>query len=323
MRQEQEILPVYDLSINARVTWLAHSLSNAGTNGSNKMMPRRQLLADGSETDACSGSIAKHHHATLLAEYLAFSGVSLCPACQRRDGRRIAALTDRPEYKNISIERILQECGLCDAHGSLVTAKNANSQQGTETRKKATKHSLVEFSFALGLPGRSAETMHLFTRIGDSKDEGQMLMKMPTRSGEYALSIRYRAVGIGVDTDKWQVVIADETQRRIRHVAILSTLRDTLLSPEGAMTATMLPHLIGLRGAVVVKKTVGRAPMYSGLVEDFVARLQAMQNAACDVYSFETVDGFSTIMEKLITTSLPSFPASYISPLQQPQGEKA
>lgn len=313
MSQEQATFPIYDLSINARVSWQAHSLSNSGTNGSNKLMARRQLLADGSETDACSGSIAKHYHAILLAEYLAFSGVPLCPACQRRDGRRIAALTDRPEYKNISIERILQECGLCDAHGFLVTAKNANSQQGTETRKKATKHSLVEFSFALGLPGRSAETMHLFTRIGDTKDEGQMLMKMPTRSGEYALSIRYRAVGTGVDTDKWQVVIADETQRRIRHVAILSTLRDTLLSPEGAMTATMLPHLIGLRGAVVVKKTVGRAPMYSGLVDDFVVRLQAMQTADCVVYSFETVDAFSTIMQQLVMTSFPSFPAGQAS----------
>ena len=317
MSHEQEILSIYDLSVNARVSWQAHSLSNAGTNGSNRVMPRRQLLADGSETDACSGSIAKHHHATLLAEYLAFCGVPLCPACQRRDGRRVAALLDRPEYKNISIERVLQECGLCDAHGFLVTPKNAKNQPGTETRKKVTKHSLVEYSFALGLPGHSAETQHLFTRMGDSKEERQMLMKMPTRSGEYALSVRYTPVGIGVDTDKWQVVIPDEKQRRIRHVAILATLRDTFLSPDGAMTATMLPHLTGLRGAVVVKKTVGRAPMYSGLIDDFIMRLQAMQTADCDVYAFETVDAFFTIMEHLITTSFPSFPASYVSSVQQ------
>jgi len=74
-------------------------------------------------------------------------------------------------------------------------------------------------------------------------------MKMPTRSGEYALSIRYRAVGIGVYTDKWQVVIADETQRRIRHRAILSVLHDTLLSPEGALTATLAELRTALAGA--------------------------------------------------------------------------
>ena len=140
-----------------------------------------------------------------------------------------------------------------------------------------------------------------------------MLMKMPTRSGDYALAIRYRAVGIGVDTDKWQVVIADETQRRSRHRAILWALHDTLLSPEGALTASMLPHLTGLQGAVVVKKTVGRAPMYSGLVEDFVVRLQAMQTPDCAVYSFETVDAFSTIMQQLVMTSFPSFPAGQAS----------
>ena len=49
-------LTMYELSMNVRVSWQAHSLSNAGTNGSNRIMPRRQLLADGNETDACSGS---------------------------------------------------------------------------------------------------------------------------------------------------------------------------------------------------------------------------------------------------------------------------
>jgi CRISPR-associated negative auto-regulator DevR/Csa2 len=140
----------------------------------------------------------------LLAEYLAASGVSLCPACLQHDGRRAAALIERPEYKNSSVEQILQGCGLCDAHGFLVTAKNANNQQGTEARQRNAKDSLVEFSFALGLPEHSQETMHLFTRTGDSKEEGQMLMKKPARSGDYALEVRYRSVGIGVDTDSTQ-----------------------------------------------------------------------------------------------------------------------
>jgi CRISPR/Cas system-associated protein Cas7 (RAMP superfamily) len=124
-------LSMYELSINVRVSWQAHSLSNAGTNGSNKVMPPRQQLADGSETNACSGSIAKHHHAVLLAEYLTASGISLCPACQQHDSRRAAALIERPEYKDLSVEQILLGCGLCDAHGFLVPAKNANSKKGS------------------------------------------------------------------------------------------------------------------------------------------------------------------------------------------------
>jgi len=89
--------PIYEMSINVRATWQAHSLSNAGNNGSNRLLPRRQLLADGTETDACSGNIAKHHHAALLAEYLEAAGSPLCPACRSRDGRRAAALIERPE----------------------------------------------------------------------------------------------------------------------------------------------------------------------------------------------------------------------------------
>lgn len=303
-------LSMYELSINIRVSWQAHSLSTAGTNGSNRVMPRRQLLADGSETDACSGNIAKHHHAALLAEYLAASGIALCPACLQRDGRRAAALIEQPAYKNRSVEQIVRGCGLCDAHGFLVTAKNANSQQGTEARQRLVKHSLVEFSFALALPERSQETIHLFTRSGDSKEEGQMLMKMPARSGDYALAVRYTSAGIGVDTDKWRVAITDEHERRGRHRAMLAALRDTLLSPDGAMTATMLPHLTGLEGAIVVRSAVGRAPMYSALKEDFVARLCAMRSETCLVYPFETVDAFHALMEDLITTTTPCLPTS-------------
>jgi hypothetical protein len=109
-------LTVYELSLNVLVSWQAHSLSNEGADGSNKVMPRSQMLADGSVTGACSGSIAKHHNAVLPAEYLAASGVPLCPACLQRDGRRAAALIERPEYKNISVQQILRNCGLCDAH---------------------------------------------------------------------------------------------------------------------------------------------------------------------------------------------------------------
>jgi len=92
--REQDVQPLYEVSVNVRVAWQAQSLSNAGNNGSNRLLPRRQLLADGTETDAHSGNIAKHYHATLLAEYLEAAGSPLCPACQARDGRRAAALID-------------------------------------------------------------------------------------------------------------------------------------------------------------------------------------------------------------------------------------
>lgn len=300
-------LTIYELSLNVLAEWQAHSLSNSGTNGSIRLLPRRQLLADGTETDACSGNIAKHHHAVLLAEYFEAAGVPLCPACAVRDGRRIAALVNRPGYQKMTIEQILSQCGLCDAHGFLVTAKNAAHDGSTEARERLSKHSLIEFSFALALPAEHAESVQLFTRSGDA--EGQMLLKKSVRSGRYGLCLRYKSAGVGVDTDRWQIIVADETERQRRHRAILAALRDCILSPDGALTATMLPHLTGLTGAIVLSTQVGRAPIYSPLKEDFIARLMAMANEARRVLTFETVNEFDALMNDLIEGSKPYLPA--------------
>lgn len=324
MTGQYTMFPVYEMSLNVRVTWQAHSLSTSGSNGSNKLMPRRQLLADGTETDACSGAIAKHHHSALLAQYLQAAGVPLCPACRRRDSRRAGALVDLEAYKQMTIDQILTQCGLCDAHGFLVTAKNAGSG-GQEARQGIRKDTLIDYSFALALPGRHAETVQLTTRMGDSKDEGQMLMKMTARSGEYALVVRYLSVGVGMDVQKWHLAVTDPQQRLQRHQAILLTLRDTLLSPDGALTAAMLPHLTGLEGALVIRTGVGRAPTYSALKDDFITRLQAMESETCRVTAFETVDGFHSLMEELIQTSYPSLPptSSYTAPRTSiSEGEK-
>src|SRR6266851_2719673 len=140
--------PFYEMSFNVLAAWQAHSLSTAGSNGSNRVMPRRQLLADKSETDACSGNIAKHHHAALVAAYFAAEGNPLCPACRVGDGRRAAALVDRPDYQDLSLERIVRECALCDSHGFLVTARNADGQVGTAARQKINKDTLIDFSYA-------------------------------------------------------------------------------------------------------------------------------------------------------------------------------
>lgn len=303
-------IPVYDLSINVRTAWYAHSLSNAGTDGSIRLLPRRQLLADGTATDACSGNIAKHYHAVLLAEYFEGAGVALCAACRTRDGRRAAALAERNGDRRMTIDSILVNCGLCDAHGFLITARHGMAAGRGEARQRIAKHSLIEFSYALALPDRQAESVQVATRGGGSKEGGQMLMKMPARSGEYALCVRYRGVGVGADTDSWRLVVDDAGERRTRHRAILAALRDALLSPQGAMTATMLPHLIGLSGAVVVRTTAGRAPLYSPLVDGFVAHLTSLAAPSCAVYPFATVVEFQAVMDTLIETSFPCLPAT-------------
>src|SRR5439155_19813520 len=112
----------------------------------------------------------------------------------------------------------------------LVPAKKASSDGNKDARQRLSKHSLIELSYALALPDQYRETSQLLTRLGDSKEEGQMLMKMSARSGNYALCVRYKCAGIGIDTDKWIQFLVPEEERKLRHLAMLKALRDYLLS---------------------------------------------------------------------------------------------
>src|SRR5258708_28711452 len=113
MTSENNRFPSYDMTINVRVAWQAHSISNAGDNGSNRLLPRTQLLADQTITDACSGDILKHHHAALLTEYFEAEARPLCPPCRVRDSRRAVALIYNPDYKKITIWRVLNHAAPC------------------------------------------------------------------------------------------------------------------------------------------------------------------------------------------------------------------
>ena len=103
----------------------------------------------------------------------------------------------------------------------------------------------------------------------------------------------------------------DERERERRHAATLKALRDGLLSPQGALTATMLPHLTGLRGVIAVCTSTGRAPLYSALKEDFIPHLSALASESCRMSTFETIEEFYTHMNALIETTRPALPAAW------------
>src|SRR5215216_4066668 len=194
---EKEVInsKIYELSICFNASFQAHSMSNIGNKGTNRIFSRRQLLSDGIETDALSGNSFKHHHAALVSGYFEANGVPLCSACSERNVMRRAALETSKNNQKSSISDVLLNCGTCDTHGFLVTTKN-NAGENGEKREGFAKHSLIEFSMALANPKTLAETSQLYTRTG----EGQMIMTMPGRSGEYAMCVRYTAAGVGVDT---------------------------------------------------------------------------------------------------------------------------
>lgn len=290
-------LKVYEVTFCFRVEYQAHSLSNEGSNGSILTVGRQQKLADGSVVDALSGNQAKHHHAELLTEKLAELGVPLCPACKGRDGRRAAALAQMPEYKDIIIDQILSGCGMCDIHGFLIPEKRID------------RTSTVQFGLGLAIPDRHTQTIHLYTRSAE-KAEDQKWFKKPARSGWYAFCWRYRSKEVGVETKRWRLIVDNEEERLKRHRAILYTWLNQLISPLGAMTSTMLPHLTGMEGAIMVQTKADPAPVYSALQDDFIEKLKLLGNDSAQVYPFYTIDQFAQKMTWLAENSSPSLPAA-------------
>lgn len=305
---------IYEMSILVRNEWQAHSMSNIGSGGTNRMLPRRQRLATGTETDACSGDILKHHNAALVAEFLEAESIPLCPACSVRDARRAGALADT-RTTDIEMKALLQ-CPLCDIHGFLLPAKKAAPPlPGLPSRAK---DSLIEFSYALAEPDSFGETVQLNVRKGGSDGDDQMIMRTSCRSGAYALCIRYNCVGIGVDTNLWQLQIGDEAIRHQRHRCVLRALRDQILSPDGAKTTGMLPHLTGINGSIVIRTEVGRAYMCSPLRPDFVEQIDGSVSKSSDAgvcLHFHNLEEFAVHMEFLIETSTPSTPRKHVLPI--------
>lgn len=302
-----EPITVYELSCNLQIQWQAHSLSNAGSQQSNRMLPRQQLLSDGCEVDAISGNILKQHHASLTAEYLDGYEDHLCSACAVGDARRAGQAVELG--KAPSMETVLQ-CGMCDTHGFLITGKKGTD--ATVERSRRAKPSIVEFSMALALPEYNYASQQIFTRNGRSNDgadeEGQMIYKVPARSGRYALIVRFTSANIGVDTDSRRLVITDNNIRAKRHKAVLLALRDLFLSPSGAATAKLLPHTSGLSGAIVVRTAVGRAPTYSPLEADCVDTLDELcklEAESCLMYKIKSIVDFSQCISELAANSTP------------------
>ena len=271
------------------------------------LLSRTQMLADGRETNALSGNIFKHYHARQLYEHAIGAGLPLCPACEKLNSMRVSALSKTPERKSwSSMSQILNGCVICDTHGFLITSKKKTDKE--DAREGADKHSLVEFGMLLAIPETVGETTQIKTRNDRGLESDQMMYRQATRSATYGGVVRYKARGIGADTTYWQLHVSDLKQRRARHRAILEALRDQLLSPGGAQTATLLPHITQIHGAIGIQTLAGRAPMYGPLHDDFVEQMVGQARGNRYAIPFEDSAQLDEIFDYLIQLTSPVLP---------------
>jgi CRISPR/Cas system-associated protein Cas7 (RAMP superfamily) len=309
--------PIYEIGLSILAEYQAHALSNIGSNKSNRMNPRKQVLSIGINTGAISPGIIRHFHSDLTANYLAESKVYLCAGCLSGDSRRFAAVVEDERFSsiihankdflaNISLESIIK-CGQCDCCGVLLLSQNPD-ESNENIRSGIAKDSVYTFTFGLGVPTKQFETSQIFTRMGNLSS--RMIYKIAVQSGFYAYGIRGCCYSIGADTRTRRLIIHDDEERQKRHVALLKATRDTVTSLKGAMMAKLSPQLTSLRGVITVTHTVGSAVIPSGLLDQqFIERALRMKEKNLSVYPFDSIDSFRILMNSIIENSVPAKPA--------------
>jgi CRISPR-associated protein Cst2 len=285
---------VWEVGLLARVGLHLHSLNNEGTVGTS-LRPRRLVVPTGDgeeERDGVSGEMLKHTHAAYV-HYLAAAGIRrlpLCPACSFLHPERVA---HGGQNASDPFEAV-RGCAICDLHGFLVPGSAVS------------RDSTVQFGWAVSLE-RARPQSHQHARHDPLRGRGrqagesatQMPYQRPTRAGTYALPalLQLWRVGVVYEDDKGVQALPPE-ERRERALASAEALRAMLLRPEGALTTTRLPHLMGLEGAVVISYGPP-VPMPSPLDGRYRDILRALAKDGVEVLPFDDGEELAGRLEEV------------------------
>ncbi len=302
-------MPVYSVSLSARLTLDMHSLNNEGGEG-NQIQTRMVNIVDGNgrlqNVNAISGDMIKHILAEHLHRIAGASGLPLCTGCQAFNANRISAdetymayIADKSDAE--SLTRMLQICAMDDMLGNLITAG----------AKSLPRKSVVEFGWIVGLPERTSSDSYFHVKYASERGEakrkadsdeatrkanlGQAIFHRPANSGVYALIASIEAARIGFNDITQQYVLNDE-ERQARFKALLEALLYTLVEPAGAMRGTQAPHIVDVAGVITVSRDIIPAPTlspikdgYADQLESLCATLNGIRPNALTPYTFDSL----------------------------------
>lgn len=328
---------MYSMAISGRAMLDMHALNNEGSEG-NQLNTRQVYVVTGNgrnpepaRVNAISGDMLKHiqveHFRRLAAQYeLSMSkGAQIGNAnrinwdFENVDGQKIKKEETDPQL----MDRIITTCALTDAAGILVTASN----------KSTPRKSLVEFGWAIGLPGITKTESYLHTKYvpdsglekkstGGAKDSsnlGQNLFHRPASSGVYALACHIEVARVGYNdiAQRYpETLTEDDRQRRCK--TLLESVLYTFIQMDGAHRNTQAPHMVDFEGVIATSSRMVPAPSFSSLhpeykvqIERIAKGINTLHQDAIILYPFESLGEFAEKMSELITNvqpyRLPSF----------------
>jgi CRISPR-associated protein Cst2 len=146
----------------------------------------------------------------------------------------------------------------------------------------------------------------------DHLPTAQMLYYRPTRSGNYAVVSLFQSWRIGLNdlTMKYETSV-DRTER---YKQVLKAYQAMFLRPDGAMTATRLPHVENFRGIIALSQTNHPVPILSPLKDDYQGEMRAIRDAIngkvnerepIKLHEFTSIKEFTQKIQNLIENTIP------------------
>lgn len=318
---------IFSVAISGRLVLDLHALNNEGSEG-NQLNTRQVYIVTGggrnpepARVNAISGDMLKHiqvdHFRSLAQHY----GLPLSQGAQIGNANRVNwDFENNDKAKDYGkqqdpqlMDYIIESCAVTDAAGILVTANN----------KSTPRKSLVEFGWAVGVPGITKTESYLHTKyVSDSGLEkkstdgsnlGQNLFHRPASSGVYAVACHIELARVGYNDIAQHYpagVSDDERNRRAR--ALLESVLYTFLHVDGAHRNTQAPHVVDFEGVIATSSGVSPAPAFSALnseyrmqIERVATGLNTLHSNAITLYPFDSAAEFTERMTGLIAAARP------------------
>lgn len=314
---------IASISISGEITLNLHSLNNEGGEGNQIITRQVTVVNKDGEThtvNAISGDMFKHIHAVHLAQLAKEQGLPLSSYAEKLNPNRISKEdflsyfeADKQRNNESSadiVSAMIDICTICDTHGVLITDKIGENKNSSNTPRKST----VEFGWTVGIPGKNNTESYLHTKLvadasgvrGEGSNEGQNIFHRPANHGVYAIVCSIDVYRIGFN-DISRTYPIDDSARVLRYKALVQSLLNSFLNPQGAMTSTQKPHITDFKGVVAISNKLTPAPTISALNQSYESEitkisenLNKIEPNSIEIKPFNGLGEFSNIFADLV-----------------------
>ncbi|MBA3923963.1 MAG: DevR family CRISPR-associated autoregulator [Nostocaceae cyanobacterium] len=307
-----ELFPVYAISISGVLSWQLHALNNEGNEGNQSLTRRYYIIQKGMNepeyVNGVSGDMLKHIQAEHLHRIAVQEGLVLSLGGRQFHPDRIGydletkqpIFTEQDTDLASKTNQVLQRCTMSDLEGFMVTVK------GGQTLKR---ESTIEFGTVVGLPTLVKTQSYFHAKYGV---DNPTPFNVQVSSGLYATVLNIEAFRIGYNPHNFSYSI-DASERKKRLDALLKSVLYTYLQPNGAKRNTHLPHPDYFEGVITVSTHRCPAPMLSPLAESYNRQIHSLGdtlnslNGAGTIhcFDFESMAEFAEQMQTIIARSQP------------------